>query len=180
MTDRPQKNVTRVDQPPDRRKTEIQFEREKPEPLSGRPKAIDNRKIVGVLASYSWQPEGKLYEVRQGRTHIGAGQIKDDPEHRQVEVHCPLDDLLSGDHALILVQQEDYYIQDLASVNGTKVNGKKLRPEAMEDLPNNAHIITGRTEFTFLKIEAKSGPVEMPAAEVTETTPPRREKTILK
>jgi hypothetical protein len=36
----------------------------------------DNRKIVGVLVSYTWNPFGTLYEIRQGRNHIGAGDIR--------------------------------------------------------------------------------------------------------
>ena len=117
---------------------------------------VDNRKIVGVLVSYTWRPEGELFAVREGRTHIGADQIRDDPEHREVEVQCPLDDLISGDHALILVQQGEFYIQDLASTNGTFVNGKKIRPESVEDLPNNSEIKTGKTLFSFVQFKPTS------------------------
>src|SRR5262245_16503154 len=52
------------------RKTEI-FSDPIPSPVPRT--AADNRKICGVLLSFSWNPYGQLYEVRQGRNHIGAG-----------------------------------------------------------------------------------------------------------
>jgi hypothetical protein len=120
----------------------------------------DNRKIVGVLATYSWRAEGQLFRVLEGRTHIGAGHIKQDTEHRPVEVQCPADDLLSEDHAEILRQAGKFYIRDLSSTNGTFLNGSEdpIIPETPVELPNNAEIRTGKTVFTFLKIEPRSAP----------------------
>jgi pSer/pThr/pTyr-binding forkhead associated (FHA) protein len=175
--DRIQRSPTRVDQPSGRRETEYQPSPARSESVAAKPR-VDNRKIVGVLASYTWRPEGELFAVREGRTHIGAGQINEDPEHRPVEVCCPLDDLLSGDHAMILVTQQKFYIRDLASTNGTFVNGEQLRPETTEDLPNNAEIKTGKTVFTFMMIEPKSAPhTEEPRRR---EEPPPRDRTVLR
>jgi hypothetical protein len=159
MDEKSSRNPTRVGrsvEPPDgRRQTHLHHSSPGSEVVVKKGR-IDNRKIVGVLVSYTWRPEGELFAVREGRTHIGADQIKDDPEHREVEVPCPLDDLISGDHALILVQQGEFYIQDLASTNGTFVNGKKIRPESVEDLPNNSEIKTGKTLFSFVQFKPTS------------------------
>jgi hypothetical protein len=134
----------------------------------------DNRKIVGVLVSYTWDPCGKLYEVRQGRTHIGAGEIRG--EDRIVDVQCTRDRLLSADHAMILVQGGQFYIQDLSSVNGTVVDGKPIRPESAEPLASPAEIKTGETVFTFVRFDAvPSGPVP----QVEDKVPTSRAKTEL-
>lgn len=182
MPDRTARDATRVErdvQDPARRVTTVRPGRTTPEPGPNPPKVVakgvDNRWIVGVLLTYSWVPEGKLYEVREGRTHIGSGKIKDDPQRRDVEVQCPLDQMLSGDHALILMQRDKCYIQDLASTNGTYVNGKLLRPETIEDLPNEAEIKVGKTTFTFVRFKPVSE-TETPTirAEVEEERPASR------
>jgi hypothetical protein len=179
MDEKASRNPTRVgrdvDQPAARRQTHLHHT-PGPDPVAKKSK-VDNRKIVGVLVSYTWRPEGELFAVREGRTHIGADQIRDDPEHREVEVQCPLDDLISGDHALILVQQGEFYIQDLASTNGTFVNGKKIRPESVEDLPNNSEIKAGKTLFSFVQFKPMS---ETAQPEVKEPEKPARARTDLR
>lgn len=180
MDEKASRNPTRVgrdvDQPAARRQTHLHHSSPGPDPVAKKSK-VDNRKIVGVLVSYTWRPEGELFAVREGRTHIGADQIRDDPEHREVEVQCPLDDLISGDHALILVQQGEFYIQDLASTNGTFVNGKKIRPESVEDLPNNSEIKAGKTLFSFVQFKPMS---ETAQPEVKEPEKPARARTDLR
>jgi hypothetical protein len=157
MADRNARNPTRVEQSPAARETKYQPPLD--QPVSAvKPDAHDNRKIVGVLVSYTWRAEGQLFEVREGRTHIGAGNIKQDTEHKQVEVYCPLDDLLSEDHAEILVQAKKFWIRDLSSTNGTFLNDDQIVPETAAELPDNAEIRAGKTVFTFLKIEPKSAP----------------------
>jgi hypothetical protein len=143
-----------------------------PTPHPGAEGSEDNRRIIGVLVTYTWRPQGDLFAVKEGRTHIGAGAIKDDPEHKRVDVFCPRDELLSGDHAMILVQQKKFYIRDLASSNGTFVNGEQILPETSVELPHSAEIKTGKTVFTFLKIEPRSAPkTESPGSKVDPTPP---------
>jgi len=134
------------------RKTEMYSS---PAPSPAPRSAADNRKIVGVLLSYSWNPFGHLYEIRQGRNHIGAGQIRG--EERTVDVHCPNDTVLSSDHAMILVQDGRFYIEDLASVNGTKVDGQPIPPGRLEPLPSPAEISAGETVFTFVRFDVSTG-----------------------
>src|SRR5271166_918057 len=180
MTDKNPRNATHVGRDVDdpvRRETKVRIGLPA-EPVAKSAKAADNRRIVGVLLSYNW-PGGKLFEVREGRTHIGSGKVKDDPEHRDVDVQCSTDPLLSADHAMILVQSNQFFIQDLASTNGTKVNGKQLRPETVEDLPNEAEIKVGKTTFTFVRFksapEKETQPIDTPVE--PERPEPRRDKT---
>jgi pSer/pThr/pTyr-binding forkhead associated (FHA) protein len=151
--------VERNNPDPARRVTTVRSGASTPGPAAnpGRisPKKADNRRIVGVFVSYTWRPEGELYPVREGRTHIGSGKIKDDPEHRDVEVQCSLDQMVSADHALILVRRNEFFIQDLASTNGTFLNGKLLRPGTVEDLPNEAEIKVGKTVFNFVRFKSE-------------------------
>jgi hypothetical protein len=160
---------------PGERKTEMSSS---PAPNPPARSAADNRKIVGVLLSYSWNPFGKLYEVRQGRNHIGAGEIRG--EERKVDIHCPDDPVLSYDHAMILVQDGRFYIEDLASVNGTKVDGETIPPGRLEPLPSPAEIRTGETVFTFVRFDVSTGaPQVTRTPEAEEKRPMSREPTKL-
>ena len=189
MAEKNSRNPTRVEQPLGRRETKYQAgpvnpaSAVRPDPVAVKPKFRDNRKIIGVLVSYTWEAEGQVFPVRQGRTHIGAGQIKEDTEHRVVDVYCPDDNLLSEDHAVILIQKDKFWIRDLDSTNGTFLNGEQLRPDQAEELPNNSEIKTGKTVFTFLKIEPKSAAVTEPRREPARQDKehgPVRDPTILK
>ena len=59
-----------------------------------------------------------------------------------------LDENISREHALILFDAETgtYTIEDLASTNGTKVNGKGIRSQVLE--PGD-EIQVGHTKFQF-------------------------------
>jgi pSer/pThr/pTyr-binding forkhead associated (FHA) protein len=108
----------------------------------------DKSRIVGAFVCYTHRPFGEMFAVRQGRTHIGAGNIRG--EDRQVDVHIAEDVLVSSDHALVLNQADRFYIEDLGSVNGTYLNGKRLRPERLEELPSHSEIQVGETFLTFV------------------------------
>jgi hypothetical protein len=163
MTDRNERQPTRVgrdEAPSSRRKTELYGA----EPRSQR-KVGDDRRIVGALVSYTWDPAGQLFEVREGRTHIGAGEVKG--ENRPADVLFPNDPILSSDHAQILVRQGEYFIRDLSSINGTTLNGKLLPPESAEPLTSPATIEVGQTVFTFVKFDVTA----MPQARQEEPAP---------
>jgi hypothetical protein len=153
--------VRRDMSPSKERRTEFYPEhRPRPDPA---PRLDDNRRIVGVLVSYTWNPGGQVFEVREGRTHIGSGSIADEPGTR-VEVHCPQDASLSSDHAMILVRQGQCYIRDLSSTNGTSLNGTPLPPENAETLTSPAEIKAGETVFTFVRVDGAKATVQ-PRAE---------------
>ena len=167
MADERQHTRVANNAPHGERKTELYSS---PAPERPQRSVPDNRKIVGVLVSYTMPdfPNGKIFEVYQGRNHIGAGEIRG--EEGFVEIQHTKDPMLSADHAMILVQGTEFLIQDLASVNGTFVNGKQIRPGVYEPLTNPAEVRTGQTVFTFVRLDAPAGVA--PVQQRTEEPPP--------
>ena len=182
MDDRKERQPTRVASNSDRSDTrrETQYypgaetDRMTPPPPKAR---SDNRRIVGVLVCYTWDSRGQLFSVREGRTHIGSGEISEDPS-TPVEVQCSEDSMLSSDHAMILARQGQFYLRDLSSTNGTTLNGKPLRPESAEDLPSPSEIRAGNSVFTFVRFDVAAEP--MSAAPEIPTTKPTRAPTDLR
>ncbi len=66
-----------------------------------------------------------------------------------------LDESISREHALILYDEEAdlFSIEDLASTNGTKVNGKKIRSA---ELSPGDEIQIGHTCFRFVRCEGRT------------------------
>lgn len=58
------------------------------------------------------------------------------------------DPYISKNHFRIIKDEENFFIEDLKSSNGTYLNGEKLEDVAI--LKNNDHIRTGEIEFIFL------------------------------
>lgn len=56
---------------------------------------------------------------------------------------------ISKSHALIVQEEEGFYIKDLKSANATYVNGLKLRPEKRYELKDNDEITLGNTTLEF-------------------------------
>ncbi len=56
------------------------------------------------------------------------------------------DDSVSGKHAKILLENKKFYIHDLASTNGTTLNGKKI---VREEIIDGDEILLGKTVFAF-------------------------------
>jgi hypothetical protein len=109
-----------------------------PPPLS------TGRRIVGILITYSWRPEGQLFPLREGRNLIGR-----DPE---CEVCVPEDQTMSGRNSHITFRQ-NFVIGDLVSMMGTDLNGVPIE-EQFKSLGNYAQIRAGSTSFTFIMIQA--------------------------
>ena len=102
-----------------------------------------------------WQTEDgrpMRYVLRRGPNRIG----------RHEESDCRLDsDQVSRHHAVIVCAEEECFIQDLESGNGTDVNGEPLSPNIVRPLPRNAHIrfanITVIYEQIPIGVEAGKG-----------------------
>lgn len=91
-------------------------------------------------------PKGKLdfpietlYIVGK-HTVIGRGSESD--------IHI-MDKFLSTNHAQITMDEEEYFLEDLESVNGTYLNGEKI--EDIVKLKNGDKIGIGLLEFVFVK-----------------------------
>lgn len=131
---------------------------------------VDKRRIVGVLITYTWRPEGELFPIRLGRNFIGAGDVGSIATYGQCDIRISGDEDLSAEHALILCRHGTCKISDQKSTNGTFLNGEEASFEGME-LPNYAEIKTGSTLWTFVRLEpplsSHTGSKEEPPARTT-------------
>lgn len=117
-----------------------------------------DRRIVGVLVTYSWKPEGQVFAVREGRNLIGRGA--------ECEVSIPDDSTLSNVNSHI-TYRKSFVIGDMVSMSGTDLNGAPIE-EQFVPLPNYATIRTGSTQWTFMAIQQAPASASASAAEVTE------------
>jgi hypothetical protein len=138
----------------------------------------EGRRIVGVLITYSWRPDGQLFEIREGKNFIGAGEVSSDATHRKCDILITDDPKMSAEHALILCRHGRYDLVDQKSSNGTFMN-EALVPLEGITLENYAKVRTGATNWTFIKIEPPEGPARpgretAPKPEPEEPSQPER------
>lgn len=108
----------------------------------------ENRRLVGLLVSYSANPAGDVYKVYEGRTTIG--------RDRTCDIPFPNDSHMSAKHLLIqyveakgAFRAQEY---DKGSANGSYVNGQVYVLGDVIDLKNNDVIVIGSTKLIFLAI----------------------------
>lgn len=108
----------------------------------------ENRRLVGLLVSYSANPAGEVYKVYEGRTTIG--------RDRTCDIPFPNDSHMSAKHLLIqyveakgAFRAQEY---DKGSANGSYVNGQVYVLGDVIDLKNNDVIVIGSTKLIFLAI----------------------------
>jgi hypothetical protein len=133
--------------------------------------SADTRRIVGVIVTYSWRPEGQLFTVREGKNYIGADRVSSEPDHQLCHILIPNDTKMSAEHALILCRHGRYDIIDQKSSNGTFL-GEELVPLQGAELPNYAEIRTGSTIWSFIKIEPPAGTATRAAPQPSEPQEP--------
>lgn len=83
---------------------------------------------------------GDVHALQRGVTY-GVGRS---PKNRIVL----LDDLCSRDHAEVTYTEESWYVRDLDSLNGTRVNGRTVRGD--RQLETGDEVQFGRTKFMFV------------------------------
>ena len=102
--------------------------------------------LVGLLVSYSHNPQGEVYKIYEGANLIGRGG------NSTIKV---LDDkTMSREHLMIqyISATGQFAAQDKGSSVGTYVNGKAYNILTPIELKNNDIIVLGRTKFVFLAI----------------------------
>jgi len=112
-----------------------------------RPTLRTGRRIVALLVTYSWRPEGEVFPIYEGRNYLGQ-----DPE---CEICLPGDEQLSRIHTAIFYRGAGFEISDEKSLNGTYVNGQPV-PLAGQPLPNYAELRTGGTIWKFIAVEPET------------------------
>ena len=108
----------------------------------------ENRRLVGLLVSYSANPTGEVYKVYEGRTTIG--------RDRTCDIPFPNDSHMSAKHLLIQYVEAKGAFRaqefDKGAANGSYVNGQVYVLGDVIDLKNNDVIVIGGTKFIFLAI----------------------------
>lgn len=102
-----------------------------------------SRKLVGFLVTYNREPNGRAFNIYEGRNFLGR-----DPG---CDIAITDDDQISSRHMSILYRNVDhkFKFRDEQSSNGTFVNGQL---EDDGELENNDIIRAGNTLFVFIAI----------------------------
>jgi len=79
--------------------------------------APNRKKLVGWLVTFTHDPAGQDYRIREGRNVIGTAA---DSDIRLNEA------FISSRHALLIYQDGQFMIRDEGSENGTYVNGENI------------------------------------------------------
>ena len=117
------------------------------------------RKIVGILITYSWEEQGQVFPVLEGRNLIGK-----DPA--QCNICIPQDQTLSDVNSSIAYRSQ-FVIRDKDSMSGTFVDGGFVEAEPVP-LRNYAKIRTGSTNWTFVAIQPQTATTASPASATTD------------
>lgn len=106
-----------------------------------------SRRLVGFLVTYSRDPNGRAFNIYEGRNFIGRDVSCD--------ISIPDDDQMSGRHMSILYRNVDdkFKFRDEQSSNGTFVN-KELQDDG--ELQNYDIIRAGSTIFIFIAVPSLS------------------------
>jgi len=113
---------------------------------SAKQEPVSERKVVGVLITYSTRPDGQVFAVREGRNRIG--------RNMENEIAVPDDIAMSGLNSFIIFHpqgRKQFMVDDANSQNGTFVNGEII--EDRSRLPNYSEIKAGSTVFKFIAVE---------------------------
>ena len=113
------------------------------------------RRIVGILITYSWEEQGQVFPVLEGRNLIGK-----DPA--QCNICIPQDQTLSDVNSSIAYRSQ-FVIRDKDSMSGTFVDGGFVEAEPVP-LRNYAKIRTGSTNWTFVAIQPQTAATVPPSA----------------
>jgi pSer/pThr/pTyr-binding forkhead associated (FHA) protein len=127
-------------------------------PLAGTKPSNDNTEPVGVhgAADATWiRPRAGTQKATARLRIAGGGQerevVLDCAETtigRDDRVTIPIKDpLASRTHALLVCDDNEFWIEDKNSLNGTQVNGRVIKRQKLE---NNDRIVIGDTTFTFV------------------------------
>ena len=94
----------------------------------------------------SGQSLGNEYLLPKAKMIIGSSSSKSD-------LCFPDDRLMSDNHAQIIYEEGQYWLEDLGSTGGTFINGRKL--DRKERLQNGNKFQLGETRFEFKKSASK-------------------------
>ena len=103
------------------------------------------RRVIAVLVTYSWKPEGQVFPIREGRNLIGRSD--------ECDVKIPEDAMLSTVNSHITFRQS-FTMGDMVSMGGTYLNGEVVE-EQFRPLKNLSTIRAGSTQLLFVIVDPK-------------------------
>jgi len=106
-----------------------------------RPQELYERRLTGVLFTNSIDSKGVVFNLYEGRNLIGRNDAN-------CSIKIPVDTMMSGKHALLLVRGESFILRDEMSSHGTFVNDEDIATEAYT-LRDGDVIRMGNTKFLF-------------------------------
>jgi pSer/pThr/pTyr-binding forkhead associated (FHA) protein len=124
------------------------------------PSPPDDRTATAILTGPSGQ-------INLGSAQLTIGRAPDNQ-------HVVNDSLFSGHHAIIRPEGQGYTITDLASTNGTYVNGQRLAARVPHSLSPGDTIRIGTTMFTYEVNKAPEIAKTVRAPEPLHPPPPQR------
>jgi hypothetical protein len=139
--------------------------------VSAGPRHSSRRKITGVLVCFTWERQGELFVIYEGRNVIGKGTVESEGG-RPCDVQLSVDPTMSNEHALILCRAGRYELFDNRSTNGTYADDQFVESAGVM-LRDGARIKTGETIWMFRKIESDDAGAQPGRAHRDE---PRREE----
>jgi hypothetical protein len=107
--------------------------------------AVGQARLVGWLVTYSHDPAGIDFRLREGRNTIGK-------DREECEVHIAWDETVSTKHAVIMVRDGKFLIRDNDSTNGTIVNGEDIFGKGAVVLQGHDQIKIGESTFVLYTI----------------------------
>lgn len=109
-------------------------------PARASPPRVGGARLVGWLVSFSLDPSGIDFPLREGRNLLGA-----DPD---CDVVIEGDPAISGTHAVVMYRRGELQIRDSDSTNGTHVNGQDIFGESGVRIESGDRIRVGQVELT--------------------------------
>lgn len=110
------------------------------------PSRAPESRLVGWFVSFSLNPAGSDYRVREGRNNIGA-----DPE--ECDILISESPTVSSKHAVLMYRDGKFLLRDSDSTNGTYLNGKDVFGEGAVPVKNLDKIKFGNVECVLYAIQ---------------------------
>jgi hypothetical protein len=146
-------------------------------PLSVRPTVLKTDPAGAVPRLIRFQSSGERHDYQLNQAELAIGKAA----HNQIVLDDPT---VSASHAIISHSQDGYSILDLASRNGTWLNGERLSNRS-RILQHGDRIQVGETILTFRLTDRNEAiqPAAAPAGELRPSAPPpaadRSNRTIM-
>jgi hypothetical protein len=107
--------------------------------------------LAGFLVTFSWDPSGLYFPVREGKTTFGS-----DPSCDGV---ISKDRAISGKHFAVMIRKGVVKVRDLDSTNATQVDGQEVWGDS-RPATHGSFVKAGDTRFMLVMIPSGAGQSE--------------------